>query len=101
LGTDCRPEAIRAAQSGTFDLPLVAHVPAHLKEKYLIRQGQQYRVSDQLLGRARWRCADLLRSVESGGWDMILCRNLAMYLSLSARENSGKSWIRNCCPADG
>jgi chemotaxis protein methyltransferase CheR len=44
-----------------------------------------------LRGRARWKVADLTRTVEIGPWDMILCRNLAIYLE---RGSAAAIWQR-------
>ena len=37
----------------------------------------------------QWRTADVMRVQEPGVWDLILCRNMAMYLR---PEASGKLW---------
>jgi chemotaxis protein methyltransferase CheR len=62
LGTDCRADAIaRAAAAGER-----------------VACGQRERTT--------WRGANVLAGVEPGPWDVILCRNLAMYL----QPDSGK-----------
>jgi chemotaxis methyl-accepting protein methylase len=89
LGTDCRPEAIRAARRATYDSTCLRQVPPHLAGRLLVRCGDQLRAHCDLIKRTRWRCADLLNSLEPGGWDMILCRNLAMYL---APDSAARLW---------
>jgi len=89
LGTDCREHAIRSAKGATFDAACFTQIPAELARQYLIRRGDRFRVRADLVEQTRWQCADLLGSLEPGGWDMILCRNLAMYLSPAS---AGKLW---------
>jgi chemotaxis methyl-accepting protein methylase len=39
----------------------------------------------------QWRVADALRSVEAGPWDMVLCRNMAIYFNTA---DATKLWRR-------
>jgi chemotaxis protein methyltransferase CheR len=89
LGTDCRSEAIQRARDGYYDPGALRSVPKAWVEKYFHRQGDRWRIASSLRTAVQWRTADVTRVSEPGVWDLILCRNMAMYLR---PEASGKLW---------
>lgn len=89
LGTDCRPDAIKRASDGIYDSDAVKNVPDPFIEKYLVRDGGKSRIVPWMRTVVQWRSANVLEVQEPGGWDMILCRNLAIYLRADA---AGKLW---------
>jgi chemotaxis protein methyltransferase CheR len=90
LGSDCRAQSITVAQRGIYPVDTAATVPAGLAARYLIGGKSSVAVAPAIHSAARWECRDLLREDESGPWDMILCRNLAIYLEAGAVE-----WLWN------
>lgn len=82
LGTDCRLAATRAAGAGVYPTPLVQELPPHLVERYFIRADEVdgYAINPFLRAQVEWRTADVLSTPEPGPWDLILCRNMAMYM---------------------
>jgi len=90
LGTDCRGDAIRRAREGLFDAAALRHVPQPWVERYFAQQDEHsWRIVRGLRTAVQWRTADVTRMPEPGTWDLILCRNMAMYLR---PEASGKLW---------
>jgi chemotaxis methyl-accepting protein methylase len=89
LGTDCRGEAIQRARDGYYDAAALRNVPHAWVERYFHRQTDRWRVVSSLRTAVQWRTADVTRVAEPGVWDLILCRNMAMYLR---PEASGKLW---------
>jgi chemotaxis methyl-accepting protein methylase len=83
LGTDCRVEATRRAAAGRFvDAQAERDIPPALLSRYFSPDPDGTYVARPLLcARLQWRTADVLHVLEPGPWDLILCRNLAMYLS--------------------
>ncbi len=81
LGTDCRADAIKRARAGVFDQGAIKSVPPNLLTKYFIHQEAQWRVIPALRDAIHWRRADVLTLHEPGVWDLILCRNMTMYLA--------------------
>jgi chemotaxis methyl-accepting protein methylase len=83
LGTDCRIEATRRAAAGRFlDSQAERDIPPALLGKYFTAGADGAYVAKPLLcARLQWRTADVLHVLEPGPWDLILCRNLAMYLT--------------------
>jgi chemotaxis methyl-accepting protein methylase len=90
LGTDCRSEAIQRAREGYYEAAALKSVPPAWASKYFVMHDQgRLRVAPGLRTAVQWRRADVTRVQEPGVWDLILCRNMAMYLR---PEASGKLW---------
>jgi chemotaxis methyl-accepting protein methylase len=83
LGTDCRIEAIQRARSGVYD---AARLELPIRRKYFEPVGSSWRVIEPLRRQVRWKVADLGRSTEEGPWDIMLWRNLAIYLNPGPAE---------------
>jgi chemotaxis protein methyltransferase CheR len=80
LGTDCRPDAIERARQGFYDDAAVRGIPAALRDRHMNCEGGHWRVGQRLRDAAQWRTTDILALREPGLWDLVLCRNLAIYL---------------------
>jgi chemotaxis methyl-accepting protein methylase len=81
LGVDCRSEAIARARAGCFDASALREVPGALRLRWFTEQALGvWQVCPALRAALRWRTADVLTAAEPGLWDVILCRNTAMYL---------------------
>ncbi|HEX4796329.1 MAG TPA: CheR family methyltransferase, partial [Humisphaera sp.] len=80
LGTDCRADAIAQAAEGIFEEGALKGLSPHLLARYFRNSGGTWRVDGGLRAMVRWRVSNILRICEPMGWDMILCRNLAIYL---------------------
>jgi chemotaxis methyl-accepting protein methylase len=89
VGTDMRPEALERAAAGAFDAAAVKSVPADLLRTCFSFHSDQYHVDPALRRAARWRHADVLAAPEPGPWDLVLCRNVAIYLQPDA---AGALW---------
>lgn len=57
---------------------------ASLRQKYLLNDAGQWRVVDSLRRGIQWRVSNLLSGIEDGPWDIILWRNMAIYLNLKS-----------------
>jgi chemotaxis methyl-accepting protein methylase len=84
LGTDCRPEAIQRARQGCYEADAIKHVPPELLTRYFTRLASSWELVPTIRDACRWWMADMLRTPEPGLWDLILCRNTAMYLRAEA-----------------
>jgi len=84
LGTDCRVDAVRRARAGQFDAGAIKSVPSELSSKYFEQKEAQWRVTPAIRDAIHWRRADVLTLHEPGVWDLILCRNMTMYLAPEA-----------------
>jgi chemotaxis methyl-accepting protein methylase len=80
LGTDCRADAIEQARRASYDAMSMKNVPAALRDRYFVRDGQRWRLEPQTAVTARFRVEDALRVHQPGIWDLIMCRNTTMYM---------------------
>jgi chemotaxis methyl-accepting protein methylase len=84
LGSDCRASAIAQAREGVYSAASLRQIPPQRWERHLVRESMQVRMAQHLRARIHWRIADVTRIIEPGAWDLILCRNMAMYLRSDA-----------------
>lgn len=80
LGSDCRPEALRRAREGVFAPGALRGLEEGLRGRYFREDGEDVRVDERLRAAVRWEAGDLLREVKPGPWDVVLWRNMAIYL---------------------
>jgi chemotaxis methyl-accepting protein methylase len=98
LGTDCRPEAIRRAARGWYSREALRRVPQAVRERSFLERRGGYELRDRLRARLAWRLADALDRTEAGPWDLILCRNVAMYLDPATAAALWNSLIASLRP---
>ena len=84
LGTDCRPDAVARAAAGSFDAQALKAVPPPLLDRYFEPDGPRHCVRPAIRAATTWRRANALAGCEPGAWDLVLCRNLAIYLQPDA-----------------
>lgn len=93
VGSDCREEAINLAGSGNFPISSLDRINRAWRQKYFTTCGSSAVIDATLRARTMWIVADLLREVQEGPWQMILWRNMAIYLEPTAAE---EIWQRLC-----
>ncbi|ACB76853.1 CheR family methyltransferase [Opitutus terrae] len=98
LGTDCRADAIEQARAGAFDWEAVASLAPFRRERYFTRYGNSGLINADLRWATEWRQADLLAGVERGPWDLILWRNMAIYLEEAPAEEVWARLTRELAP---
>jgi len=101
LGTDCRSDAIAKARCGLYDHNATRGVDSLLLRRYFrIESSAQpgYRVVEPLRRAIQWRTADVLNQIEPGQWNIILCRNMAMYFKPEAAARLWRKLEAALCP---
>jgi len=83
LGTDCRPDAIDEARACGGTRTFLEHLGPYLSTFALARLDLEAAVAS-VRGHARWKVSSIVDGVEPGPWDMVLWRNLAIYLTADA-----------------
>jgi chemotaxis methyl-accepting protein methylase len=84
LGTDCRHDALKQARTATYSSEDLRNVEPSDRRRYFEQAGSLWRPVESLCRQAHWRGTDLCRGVEEGPWDIILWRNMAIYLTSQA-----------------
>jgi chemotaxis methyl-accepting protein methylase len=91
LGTDCRRDAIARAREGSYTPEGLAGVSEELKSRYFAFDDSRWRVRPYMRAAVQWRQGNVLNTPEPGGWDLISCRNMAIYLQPTA---AGQLWAQ-------
>lgn len=81
LGTDCRKDAVEEASLAQYGAAALGCLAPALRERYFEAAGDFWRPVELLRRRVQWKVADLTRRIEEGPWDLILWRNMAIYLN--------------------
>lgn len=80
LGTDCRSDAVKRATAGSYEVASMRGVPGELLGRYFVGNGRQWRLQGWLRTVVQFRTANVLKIIEPGMFDLVLCRNMAIYL---------------------
>ncbi len=75
----------RAKMGGPYPAKSVANVPKDLKAKYLKKEGDFYRVSDEIKKCVMFKQHNLLKDPYANGYHMIVCRNVLIYFTEEAK----------------
>lgn len=85
LGTDCRTSAIESARRGFFADDSMGGLDDQSRRRWFVRQTGGWRVNARLSAAVKWATNDVLADRPTDdGWDVVLCRNLAIYLTHSS-----------------
>ena len=87
LGVDCRTDAIEQARQGVYAPSSVESVPPHLLTRYFTFESGRYVIQPELRIRTDWHTGSLFdERGKCGQWDVVLCRNVVMYLTTEAAQ---------------
>jgi chemotaxis methyl-accepting protein methylase len=84
LGSDCRPDAIEHAQAAVYKSSELRNVEPSDRRRYFEEVGSLCQPIEPIRRHTQWKVADLARGIEEGPWDMILWRNMSIYLQTEA-----------------
>ena len=84
LGSDCRHDAIEHAQAAVYNSTDLRKLEPSDRHGCFEEVGGRWRPIESLRGHVHWKVADLGRRIEQGPWDVILWRNMAIYLTPDA-----------------
>ncbi|MCS7235325.1 MAG: protein-glutamate O-methyltransferase CheR [Armatimonadota bacterium] len=86
LGTDIDRQVLAQAEVARYREEDVRHVTPARRQRFLVRDGDSWRVHPSLRGRVRFRRHDLLRDPFGGPWHLVLCRNVVIYFTEEAKR---------------
>ena len=89
LGTDIADSSVAQASRGCYsDHEIGRGMPANYLNKYMQRDGSNWRVRDSLRALVRFDRRNLLESFhDMGPFDVIFCRNVAIYFDAPTRRD--------------
>lgn len=98
-GIDCRQDAVAAGERGVFTKASMDGVPTRLRDRWFTRDGEGYRVAPELRARTRWHVTDAFAFDRPHLFDIILCRNVAIYLRPEFSASLWSSLVSMLTPA--
>jgi chemotaxis protein methyltransferase CheR len=91
LGIDCRQAAVTRATAGVFDEHDLATMHPELRRRYFQGGAGHCSIIPLLREKTRWQKADLLAFEPDKPFDLVLFRNVAIYLDAA---HSAMAWER-------
>jgi chemotaxis protein methyltransferase CheR len=90
-GTDIKREILRAAESGVYEASETNDLETQLEpiggyDQYITREDDCYRVSSTIKRMTEFRRHDLIRESPPDEFDLVLCRNLFIYIDSDAKR---------------
>lgn len=100
VGTDLSTEMVDRAQSGEYSTFEVQRgMPAKLLIKYFKRNGDKWKVSDEVRAMTNFRRANLLHDLSSlGKFDIVFCRNVLIYFDIETKRQVLASIAKQVSP---
>lgn len=87
LGTDIDKESIKEAYDGIYDEAALAELPAYYRLKYFEKTEDGYRVNREIKNSVDFQNLDLKDINFENKFDLIVCRNVLIYLNKQFQEN--------------
>lgn len=88
LATDLDTDVLKAAKSGVYSEDLVKDVPASWLNKYFIKIGDSYHVSDVIRRQVEFRQFNLMNPIVCHKpYDLISCRNVMIYFEQDTKND--------------
>ncbi|WP_235856194.1 CheR family methyltransferase [Methanolobus halotolerans] len=85
-GTDIDKASLQQAQQGIYSEIEMKDVRPAFIEKYFWKEGNQYRVNDELKKMIRFKSHDMISGPKMTGFDIIFCRNVTIYFEKELQE---------------
>ena len=87
FGLDRRPEAVARATRGRFSQTEVARLSPARLDRFFEPDGAGWRARPYLASALSWQTADLFALRAEERWDLVLCRNVLIYLRSEKAAN--------------
>ncbi len=99
LGTDIDKRMVERARRGAFSAEDGRSAPSVALQKWFVRDGDSWSAKDDLRRHVRFETGDLLVDpVVAGSFDLILCRNVVIYLDDEVRDKLHRRLARALRP---
>ncbi|KAB1188709.1 MULTISPECIES: protein-glutamate O-methyltransferase CheR [Haloferax] len=91
VGTDIKREILRAARNGEYRASETNDIAEQLDpigrwDRYVDRDGDIFRVKDKITDMVRFSRRDLIREDPPGTFDLVVCRNLFIYINAESKR---------------
>ncbi|HZG73903.1 MAG TPA: protein-glutamate O-methyltransferase CheR [Chondromyces sp.] len=86
LATDLDINVLAKAKAGIYTERSLAETPERMRKKYFTKEGDFYKVSEQLKKTVTFRSQNLLSDPFDSGFDLVVCRNVLIYFTEEAKD---------------
>lgn len=86
FATDLDENVIQKAKLGLYPERSLAEVPVNIKQKYFEKEGQFYKVKEEVKKTVTFKKHNLLRDSYDSNYDLIVCRNVMIYFTEEAKN---------------
>lgn len=86
LATDIDDEVIARAKTGIYHERSLNELPAELKMKYFEKNGDYYKVNQEIIKAVTFKKHNLLAEPFENNFDLIVCRNVLIYFTEEAKD---------------
>ncbi|WP_163100995.1 CheR family methyltransferase [Peribacillus alkalitolerans] len=86
LATDIDDNVIARAKIGVYHERSLNEVPSPIKAKYFDKQGDYYKVKEEIKNTVTFKKHNLLALAFESDYDLIVCRNVLIYFTEEAKE---------------
>ena len=88
LGTDLSTEVLERAKAGVYSqFEVQRGLPVQMLVKYFAKEGEQFRLKDDIRSMVQFRPANLLDAFTGfGTFDVVFCRNVLIYFDEAAKR---------------
>jgi len=83
---DIDAEVLRVAAEATYESDRMEEAPSDIKKSFFTIHDGKYRLASEIRDMVTFHCQDMLRPAPLEGCDLILCRNVLIYLERSHQE---------------
>ena len=101
LGTDVDEACLRRAREGAYSESSLREVPRRIVNVYFHKEGERYRLREDVVRSAELRRHDLLHNIFPGTFDLVLCRNAAFTYFDPARRIATAQGLASALPPGG
>lgn len=102
IGTDLSSEVLSRAKSGLYSqFEIQRGLPIQMLVKYFTKEGEQWRIKDDIRAMVQYRVFNLLDPFTGlGAFDIVFCRNVLIYFDEPTKRNILDRLVQ-LLPADG
>lgn len=100
LGTDLSEGALHAARASTYGAWSLRRVDDEQRRTWFLAQGRRFRLRERYKGAHEWRLHSLVDGPPGGSFDIVLCRNVLIYLTPEALRSATAS-LHDALAPDG
>jgi len=91
--TDLDSEVLEKANIGLYSAKSALTAPAPYLGKYFVKEGEHYRITDDIKKMVKFQRHDLLKDTFPRDYDLILCRNVVIYFTEETKSKLYKRFV--------